>query len=167
MATISRLLKMIGLFCRISSLSEGFLQRRRIILRSLLIVATPYQTSGDLHTKRLSWGIYLFYVTYIYIYIHAYMYIHIYICTCVCVNMYMHIDLYAYTYSYIFIVSYAYIGMSLYIFIYIYIYIDVCTHTYMNIYIHIYICMYIYMYDICFQTDISRADAMRHLYLWM
>jgi len=43
-ASISRLLKMVGLFCRISSLLlfyRALLQKRPIILRSLLIVATP------------------------------------------------------------------------------------------------------------------------------
>ena len=37
-ATISRLLKIIGLFCK----RDDTLQKRPIILRSLLIVATPY-----------------------------------------------------------------------------------------------------------------------------
>ena len=45
MATISRFLKIIGLFCRISSLFyRALLQKRPIILRSLLVVATPYDT---------------------------------------------------------------------------------------------------------------------------
>jgi len=39
-ATISRLLKIISLFCRISSLYRSLLQKRPIILRSLLIEAT-------------------------------------------------------------------------------------------------------------------------------
>jgi len=41
-ATIDRLLKIIGLFCRILSLYRALLHSRPIILRSLLIVATPY-----------------------------------------------------------------------------------------------------------------------------
>jgi len=41
-STISRLLKIIGLSCRISSLLWALLQKRPIILRSPLIVATPY-----------------------------------------------------------------------------------------------------------------------------
>jgi len=43
-ATISRLLKMIGLFCRIWSLLWALLQKQKrpLILRSLLIVSTPY-----------------------------------------------------------------------------------------------------------------------------
>jgi len=40
-ATMSRLLKIIRLFCRISSVSRALLQKRPIILRSILIVATP------------------------------------------------------------------------------------------------------------------------------
>jgi len=41
-ATISRLLKITGLFCRISSLLYGSFAKGPIIVRSLLIVATPY-----------------------------------------------------------------------------------------------------------------------------
>jgi len=40
-ATISRRLKIIGLFCRIWSLLWALLQKRPIIVRSLLIIATP------------------------------------------------------------------------------------------------------------------------------
>ena len=49
-ATISRRLKIIGLFCRISSLYRALLIKRPVILRSLLIEATPYAHS--LHTIR-------------------------------------------------------------------------------------------------------------------
>jgi len=41
-ATISRLLKVIDLFCGISLFYRAVLQKRPLILRSLLIVATPY-----------------------------------------------------------------------------------------------------------------------------
>jgi len=44
LATISRLLKIVGLFCRIPSLLWGYSQKRPIILRSPLIVVTPYFT---------------------------------------------------------------------------------------------------------------------------
>ena len=40
-ATISRLLKIIGLFCRILSLLYGSFAKRPVILRSLRIEATP------------------------------------------------------------------------------------------------------------------------------
>ena len=42
MATISRLLKNIGLFAEYGVFYRAFLQKRPTILRSLLIVATPY-----------------------------------------------------------------------------------------------------------------------------
>ena len=42
MATISRLLKIIGLFCKYCLFRRADLQKRPIISRSLLIVATPY-----------------------------------------------------------------------------------------------------------------------------
>ena len=41
-ATISRPLKMMGLSCKYSLFYRALLQKRPIILRSLLIVATPY-----------------------------------------------------------------------------------------------------------------------------
>jgi len=41
-ATISRLLKIIGLFCKNPYKRDYILQKRSIILRRLLIVATPY-----------------------------------------------------------------------------------------------------------------------------
>ena len=41
-ATISRLLKITGLFCKIQSLYRALLQKRPTICRSLLIVDTPY-----------------------------------------------------------------------------------------------------------------------------
>jgi len=44
-ATISRLLKNIGLFCRICLFYGALLQKKTIILRSLLMVATPYHYS--------------------------------------------------------------------------------------------------------------------------
>ena len=69
-ATISRLLKIIGvsfaeyhLFCR------ALLQKRPVILRSLLIEATPYMSLAP----------YIYMYTYIYIYIYLYMYTYIYI----------------------------------------------------------------------------------------
>ena len=42
MATISRLLKIIGFFAKEPYKTEDILQKRPIILRSLLIEATPY-----------------------------------------------------------------------------------------------------------------------------
>jgi len=44
-ATISRLLKIIGLFCRTSFLLQGSFAKETYNLRSLLIVATPYTLS--------------------------------------------------------------------------------------------------------------------------
>ena len=41
--TISRLLKIVGLFSRIKSLLRTLLQKRPVILGSLLIVATQYE----------------------------------------------------------------------------------------------------------------------------
>jgi len=41
MATISKLLKIIGLFCGIKSLLQGSFAKETYILRNLLIVASP------------------------------------------------------------------------------------------------------------------------------
>ena len=43
---ISRLLKNVGLFCRIILFYRALLQERPMFLGSLLIVATPYDTLG-------------------------------------------------------------------------------------------------------------------------
>ena len=48
-ATISRLLKITSLFCRIRLFYRAVLQKRPIILRSLLIVATPYKSIVTVH----------------------------------------------------------------------------------------------------------------------
>jgi len=59
LATIHRLLKMIGLFCRNSSLYRALLQKRPIILRSLLIEATLYSerevTCSDTWDRTMGW----------------------------------------------------------------------------------------------------------------
>ena len=50
---ISKLLKIIGLFCRIQSLLWGFLQKRPIIIRSLLIEATPKHLANKRLKRRI------------------------------------------------------------------------------------------------------------------
>ena len=55
-ATIRRLLTMIDLFCKIALYRDYFLQKRRTILRSLLIVATPYLCGDPIYCKRSSKG---------------------------------------------------------------------------------------------------------------
>jgi len=45
-ATISKLLKIIGLFCKRAQKRDDILQKRRIFLRSPLIVATPYKCTA-------------------------------------------------------------------------------------------------------------------------
>jgi len=52
-ATISRLLKIIGLFCKRALWKRQILQKRPRILRSLLIVATPYPPPPQ-HMKTLN-----------------------------------------------------------------------------------------------------------------
>ena len=96
-ATISRLLKVIGLFCKRALLKRLYSAKRPIILRSLLIVATPYVYTG----------------TYWYVYMHArlclcrcvcvYVYMNINVCTCMCECIHVHIWIYIYAYIYIYI----------------------------------------------------------------
>jgi len=50
-ATIRRLLQIVRLFCRILSLIRALLHKRPVILRSLLIVATPWVISWGLRRK--------------------------------------------------------------------------------------------------------------------
>jgi len=56
-ATISRLLKIPGFFCRISFFNRALLQKRPLILSSLLIVVTPCQISV-LHKHYLSFFVF-------------------------------------------------------------------------------------------------------------
>ena len=73
-ATISRLLKIVGLFCRISSLSQGsfaketcnlklfhraLLQKRPVIWRSLLHVATPYKSCHTWYIWMRQWFLWM------------------------------------------------------------------------------------------------------------
>ena len=51
-ATTSRLFKIICLFCKQPYKRDGILQKRPIILRSLLIVATPYEYMHSQHHFR-------------------------------------------------------------------------------------------------------------------
>ena len=79
-ATISRLLKIIGLFAAYRLFYRALLQKRPVILRSLLIVATPYQTCHGTHKNMASTlqgpprG---YHYIYIYTYIHKYIAIYI------------------------------------------------------------------------------------------
>ena len=58
-AMISRLLKIMGLFCRISSLM-ALLQKRPIVVRSLLIEATPYHGISTVEGLLLQLSLFVF-----------------------------------------------------------------------------------------------------------
>jgi len=87
-ATISRLIKIIGFFAKEPYKRDDILQKRHMILRSLPIVAIPYVYT-HIHThgnRNLHINIC------IYIYTHIYIHIHIYcacVCVCVCVRVCM------------------------------------------------------------------------------
>jgi len=112
-ATISRLNTIIGLFCRYSLFSRALLKRRPMILRSLLIVATPY--------------IYMYREIRFVFRIHH-----------VKEDLLVGWDAYAHTYIYTY--GYMHIHVNIYIYVHIYIYVeremlllvgwDICTHTY-------------------------------------
>ena len=110
---------------------DYILQKRPIILKSLLVVATPYRY---LCSERQS---HRFLCSCIWRYLCSY------ICTgaWICMsgkNVYIYIYTCVYMYTYLYI--YIYIHISMYVYIYIYI----CTN--MFIYIYLYICIYIYIY---------------------
>jgi len=69
--TISRLLKIICLCCKMPYKRASILQKRPIILRSLLIVATPYSIESRDKFEN------------IYLHIHIYVYIYEYTYTCI------------------------------------------------------------------------------------
>ena len=71
------------------------LQKRPIILRSLLIVATPY------HDTQIYLFMYLHMFMYIYEYVYIYMYIHISNILCIYIHTEIYIDNFIYMYIYI------------------------------------------------------------------
>ena len=116
---------------------DDILQKRHVILRSLLIVATRYM---HIHAYicKLSGKVVQMVCVYIHIYMHThkhtYEYMHIYMC------VYIYIFIYVYTYMLLYMNirskcirnrSYAssYIYMCIYIYIYVYIYIFIYIHT--------------------------------------
>ena len=101
-ATISRLLKITGLFFRISSLVWGSFAKRPTILRSLLIIATPYLLILRVHPFQSGHRYMNMYIQ-LYLHIYMHMYIYTYICTfsCTLVCMYVicvHVSTIIYTY---------------------------------------------------------------------
>ena len=127
-ATISRLLKITGLFCKRA------LQKRLHSARSLLLVATPC--------------IYIY--TYTYIYVYIYIHVHVYIHICI----HLHIKD---TYKYIYIYTCIHIYIHIYIYIHMYMYIHLHIHIDINTHLHVYTCTYTCTYTytcICIYTYI-------------
>jgi len=142
-------------FAECSLFYRALLQKRPIILRSLLTEATPYQY--------ISVCIYIciqiYMCAYKYIYIQMLLTLLVYVCTHIYAYKYM--LLYAYTniYAYKYIVrEYKYVCIQMY-----------CVHT--NIYAYTHICMYIQIYMhtniwyVYTNRDVSRHICM-HLYLY-
>jgi len=86
-ATISRLLRSIGLFAKEPYKRDCILQKRRIILRSLPVQAAPRRLPA--RTAHLS-EMYIYMYKYIHICTHVYTYTYIYICVCIyiCIHIY-------------------------------------------------------------------------------
>jgi len=102
---------------------EDILQKKPMILRSLLIVATPYV---QLNIMGVSTHI-------------ANDVVAIMMCD---TNMYIYIWVYVYMYTYIYIYIYIYVYVRQQ-YTYIYIYMYMCIYVYMYIYIYIYINIYV------------------------
>jgi len=120
-AMISRLLKIIGLFRRISSLLQGSFAKETYNFKEPTnrshSISGKFTCHGPyLVNKKHMVDLYIYMYTYIYIYIHLYIYIYIYI----------------------------YINIHIYIYLYIYIYIYIYIHIHIYIYIYAWICMYMY-----------------------
>jgi len=107
---------------------DDILRKRPIILRSLLIVATPY-THSDLRYVGVCTndvcmdGSVDVCIYCAYIYICVYMYICIYV-------LYIYVCMYT----------------CIYIYISVYMYISICVYLYIRICVCMYICTYVYMY---------------------
>jgi len=124
-AMISRLLSIIGLFANYRLFYRALLQKRPMILRSLLIVATPYSQ-------------------------HACMLVNKYVCLCACVCVfalrYNSYGTVSYVCVHIYINTYVRIYIYIYILKYTCIYIYMCVYIYIYIYVYIYACWYIHVH---------------------
>jgi len=92
-------LKLLVSFAKEPYQRDYILQKRPIILRSLLIVATPYTINYESCTHVLIQNI--IYSTQVYI--HIYMYIHIYIYTYIYIYVYIYAYIYTYRYIHLYI----------------------------------------------------------------
>ena len=137
---------------------DDILQKRPIILRSLLIVATAYEYVYAICVHAcmrvcVYACVYIPTCRYIGPFLHFYMYLCVHIrhemferYSCI-----VNLDLIVYTciYMYICICIHinTYISTYTYIYVYIYIYICICKPIYMHIYmcIHVHVCMYMYI----------------------
>jgi len=168
-ATISRLLEIIGLFCKRA------LQKRRYsaketynlkgptnhshriayaALRDTLIEEPMMYLCGNLVS--IQWLVrgavcdhhsIIFRYKYVYtqINMYIYIYIHIFICMYIYVSVGMYVcNAYVFSYKYIYINTYIYVYINVHVYIYIYKYIYIYTHLYIYIYIYIYIYTNIY-----------------------
>jgi len=108
-ATISRLLKIIGLFCKRALWKRRYSSKETYIFKESTNRSQPICKSR--HPICLSIYQNKTYI-YIRIYTHRYIYTYIYIC------------------AYIYVCTYIYIYIHLYIYMYVYIYINICEYLY-------------------------------------
>jgi len=147
-ALVSRLLKIICLFCKRALQKRGYSAKETYDFkeptnRSHPICPAKYHGCVYSHSKWCSSNhdvrhqyVYIYMSICVYVYIHIYIYIYICICTSA---IYIYIHIYVYVYICIYVYIYIYIHMYIYIYIYMY----MCIYVYMYIYIYIYINIYV------------------------
>jgi len=159
-ATISRLLTIIGLFCRISSLLYGSFAKETYNFKEpttrshLILSACSCHTHMCMHKNARTFlfiGMCIFICNYTHAYIVRYIY------------TYVHVYIHIYVYTFIYICVYgdlhratvpiscrvqADMCMCIYVYIYkcIYVYTYLHTCVYIYIYVNIYVYIYIYIY---------------------
>ena len=156
-ATMSRRLKIVGLFCRIQSLYRALLQKKPMITRSLLLVASPYAI--------LCISIYESVRTYTCTYTRIIMYVYIrtILRTSHCNPGSDLVKVYKHTYMY----TYIYIYIRIHIFQHVHTFIYICIYKHVQTFIHIYIYSYItrihiYAY-IHIYVHYTQATSMVHV----
>jgi len=154
--------------------TDYILQKRPVILRSLLIVATPYcewlPFSSTWAERLYTYIIICMCMIYVYVYIYVYvLYNNMYVyhfCICVYVCIYICIHIRSYVHAHVSICM-CIISVYVYMYVYIYVYIYVHMYTHMCLYVcvsFLYMCVYLYihMYTytfICTHTYVNLTPA--------
>ena len=161
-ATMSRPLQIIGLFCRILFLFKGSFAKETYDFKEPTDRSHPIRAMRNVNGAIMSARTRCSRVQQL-------REVHLYSALCV----YVHIHIYICTYTYIFTFTYVYVHIHIYIYvhihIYMYVYIHICTYTYTYVHIHIYIYMWmclVHLYALIYSTYSVSCNITWHNVTW-